>query len=179
MLFVNRRIRKRNEKIKDLVSSTGQHAFHLALQYTNDKDTAKDIVQQSLMKITEAFRVPDEGINFWFLKIVRNTALDHIRHESTKKRLAREIKTHDEQTRSLNGNDFEKNEIVNQTQTLIHTCLKKLSTEHREIIVLKDLQDYSYEQIAKILDIAKGTVMSRLHRARLALKNEVINYDTK
>jgi len=54
--------------------------------------------------------------------------------------------------------------------------LAKLSLEQREIILLKDFHGFAYGDIAEILDIPKGTVMSRLHRARMALREVLIPY---
>ena len=55
----------------------------------------------------------------------------------------------------------------------LQLALAKLSTGQRQIIVLRDYMDLSYAEIANVLEIARGTVMSRLHRARLALKEEL------
>jgi len=176
MFFSSRRISKRNKKIKDLVASTGQHAFHLALQYTNDRDIAKDIVQASLTKTLEAKDLPLEGLEYWFLRIVRNTATDFIRSKKIKTSLSEQIRQHEVSTKELKSSleILEQNDYVQKSKSTIEKALEQLSSEQREIIVLKDLHDYNYAQIAKILDLANGTVMSRLHRARLALKNEVL-----
>lgn len=176
MSFFSLGLNKRNEKIKGLVASTGQHAFQLALQYSNDTDTAKDIVQQSLLKVLGKNRLPNDGLNYWFLTIVRNTAIDLIRSEQIKQRFADEVKQHELRTKTTESTSDallqKEQRLIDKTR--IDVALKMLTIEQREIIVLRDLQDYSYKQIAIILGIAKGTVMSRLHRARLALKDEVM-----
>jgi RNA polymerase sigma-70 factor (ECF subfamily) len=57
-----------------------------------------------------------------------------------------------------------------QTTTHLETALRAISSDQRQIVVLRDYLDLSYAEIADVLDIAPGTVMSRLHRARLALR---------
>lgn len=175
MFFSLGKNKKRNAQIREVVAATGQHAFQLAMQYVQDSDAAKDIVQQSFIKLLEHKDTPQDGLNYWFLRIVRNTAIDVTRHQQSKQRLEDDIRRHDEQAKQVSSSE----EILQQAQQRqldkhkIELGLNKLKPEQREIIVLKDIHDYSYEQIAAILDVAKGTVMSRLHRARLALKHEV------
>jgi RNA polymerase sigma-70 factor (ECF subfamily) len=67
---------------------------------------------------------------------------------------------------------------ASQLSSRVERALATLSAERREIVVLRDYLDLSYAEIAKVLDIAPGTVMSRLHRARLALK-EALDNDAK
>jgi len=172
MFFYRSKINKRNQRITALVTEHGQNAFLLALQHVKDQETANDIVQQCLSKSLQQKELPEEGLGFWFLKIVRNASLDHLRGQQTKQRLSSEIKHHQEQIRS-----FEKPDNVvqlDQQKELLQNCLNQLKPEQRELIILRDYQDYSYEQIASLLDIPKGTVMSRLHRARLALREQYL-----
>jgi RNA polymerase sigma-70 factor (ECF subfamily) len=65
---------------------------------------------------------------------------------------------------------------IAQRDRQLQLALAKLSDGQRQIIVLRDYMDLSYAEIAVALEIARGTVMSRLHRARLALKEEMISH---
>jgi len=149
--------------------------MHLAMQYAGDRDSAKDIVQQSLVKVLEQRKLPSAGLKFWFLKIVRNTALDFIKQQKNQIALGSQVLQFRELQRSNTevAANYEAEERRINSSKVIELALAELSIQHREIIILKDIQGFSYEQIAEILDLAKGTVMSRLHRARLALKKVV------
>ncbi len=144
--------------------------FALAMQMLRHRDDAKDIVQSSLYTLlTSTTYDPQKGKpKHWFLKIVRNRCLDQIR-----KRAASSVEDVpvDHLPQSEKGPDL----IVEEKE--LHALLKleisRLSEEQREILLLRDFHGLSYSEIADVLSIAKGTVMSRLHRARSELRQRM------
>lgn len=156
-------------------------AFKLAAKIVNNAPDAYDVIQDAAtiaISHASAPKFGDEAFKPWFYKVVRNKAIDKIRQSQ------RELKRHDS-TLSENSEehvsthktmqDPELQLLAQQQQTDLNTALASISVEHREIVLLKDYHDFSYLQIAEILGIAKGSVMSRLHRARMALKNVLLN----
>jgi len=102
----------------------------------------------------------------WFLRVVRNHCID----------LLRRRRPEDSDTDELvhQGLDPEQTLHMEQRDRQVHGALSRLGSEPRQIIILRDFMGLSYAEIAQVLDIAPGTVMSRLHRARLALKEELL-----
>lgn len=155
-----------------------QPAYLLALQLMRDPDDALDVAQDALLRFFSTLDRIEKGrpVRPWLYAIVRNRARDLLRR--------RKVRRHDPiaaddpeagvelvSTAPRPDADAERAEL----QRRVWRALARLSESHREILVLRDYQDLSYEEIATVLKIAMGTVMSRLHRARRALREELEN----
>lgn len=131
----------------------------------NDADAA-DIVQNSALK---AFRfigsLRAESGKGWFLQIVRNTAYSFLKQRPTFEEFD-EIPDPQVDSETLVDNQM--------TAERLRTALQDLDPRFREILVLRELEELNYEEIAQLLEVPLGTVMSRLSRARLALKQKLI-----
>ena len=144
-----------------------QGALHLAAQMTGSKEQAMDIMQTALLKSLEKKNAPapqEPGYRSWFYSVVRNQSIDWLRHN---KRFVHEDSV-DQQKSQTDAPDQLLE--LQQRNRLLHDALENLSSEQREIIYLKDFHELSYAEIADVLGIEAGTVMSRLHRARQALR---------
>ena len=62
---------------------------------------------------------------------------------------------------------------MQQIQRIVQKAIDELELDHKEVVVLRDIEDFSYEEIAQILNIADGTTKSRLHRARMVVKEKL------
>jgi RNA polymerase sigma-70 factor (ECF subfamily) len=140
----------------------GAHA--LAIQILGNADDAADAVHDSLEKVLrqpQAYR-PEKGpFKPWFLRMVRNRCID----------LLRKRRPGDDRVDEIADSGLGPEMAVEKAQRddALNNALASLETDQREIIVLRDYMDLRYAEIAGVLDIAPGTVMSRLHRARIAL----------
>jgi RNA polymerase sigma-70 factor (ECF subfamily) len=155
-------------------------AFKLAAKIVNNAPDAHDVIQDAAtiaISHSGAPKFSDKAFKPWFYKVVRNKAIDKIRSSQ------RELNRHDQASSenieehvdtNKTMQDPETQLLERQRQNNLNAALATISIEHREIILLKDYHDFSYLQIAEILGIAKGAVMSRLHRARMALKNALL-----
>ncbi len=154
-----------------LTLSRGAHA--LATQILGNPDDAADAVQDALASVlgkTDAYDEFRGPLKPWFLRVVRNRCLDQLRRRRPGDLPVEElIDTRNTPEQALQ---------VAQRDAALQRALAVISVDHREIIVLRDYLDLPYAEIAAVLRIAPGTVMSRLHRARLALK-EVLEVDVK
>ena len=152
-------------RIEELSNS----GFSLAVQLLRNRDDAADAVQDALHTVLCKRRSfdPNRGeIRAWFLKIVRNRCLDllrrHARRQTEPNRLA-----------ALPAAIEDRPDVVaekRETMQLLMQQLMSMSQDQREIILLRDYHDLSYAEVAEVLSIPAGTVMSRLHRARIELK---------
>ena len=149
-------------------------AYNLARWLTRNEHDAQDMVQEAYLrafKFLDAFQGADARA--WLLTIVRNvcyTWLQQNRAHDTTTLFDEEI--HSGDSDSLNPATLA---LKNADHEIIKTALDQLSAEFREVVVLRELEGFSYKGIADIASIPAGTVMSRLARARARLKDLVVN----
>ncbi|MDX2427289.1 MAG: sigma-70 family RNA polymerase sigma factor [Xanthomonadales bacterium] len=149
----------------------GNGAHALALQMLGNTDDATDAVQDAFVKVLKkpgAYDANAGPLTPWFLRVVRNHCIDLIRRRRPEGANAVEL--------SDPGPGPDSALEGAQRDQLLKHALARLSVEQRQIIVLRDYMDLSYAEIADVLEIAGGTVMSRLHRARMALKEELTSH---
>ena len=146
-------------------------ALHLAMQITGSRDEAMDILQSAVLKSMEHKNAPrpeEAGYRAWFYRVVHNQAIDWLRSNR------KFVDNAGLEDASGEADETERQLDQERRKVLLHKALNSLKPEQREIICLKDFHDLSYDDIAEIMSIEKGTVMSRLHRARMALKHELV-----
>lgn len=141
--------------------------FNFACWLTQDRTEAEELVQETFMKALQGFRSFEQGTNFraWVFRILRNTFL------TTRAGL----KVHDslDEDGAFEPETTETPELLvlaRVSRESIHQALEQLPARFREVILLCDLEDMSYQEIAETLAIPTGTVMSRLSRARKAMR---------
>ena len=161
----------KNHEMQQQLVQLGNGAHALATQILGNADDAADAVHDAFAKVLrkpEAYN-PDKGpLKPWFLRVVRNRCVDLIRRR-------RPVDADVDQLIDP-GVGPERALVMEQRDQQLQQALAKLSDGQRQIIVLRDYMNLSYAEIADVLDIAGGTVMSRLHRARMALKEELTRH---
>lgn len=161
---------KKDDMQQQLVE-LGNGAHALATQMLGNADDAADVVHDAFARALSSPAAYDSGkgsLKPWFLRIVRNRCLD----------LLRRRRPTDSKIDLLAEEGAGPQTLAERAERdqALQTALSRLNKGQREIIVLRDYMDLSYVEIAGTLDIAPGTVMSRLHRARLALKEELSSH---
>jgi RNA polymerase sigma-70 factor, ECF subfamily len=156
-----------------LVRAHEARALAVAAALLGDGDEAADAVQDAFVKAYGALHRLDEGTDFgaWFGRILRNHCLDRLRSPSRRRRVRLEQRVVDavRWTEPEGATAVEADELA----MAVRTALVGLSAEHREILVMKEIEDMSYADIARTMGIPPGTVASRLHHARAALRRIV------
>lgn len=142
--------------------------YNFAHWLTQDRASAEDLVQETYMKALRGFSSFRQGTNFraWIYKILRNTFL------TTQSGLKASV-SFDNDDDAIEPTVAETPESVLLTrveQKMIQAALEELPLKFREIILLCDLEEMSYREIGETLGIPPGTVMSRLSRARKAMR---------
>ncbi len=150
--------------------------YNLALNYVKNPEEAKDLTQDIFVNVYRAMPTLREESKFsaWLYRIAVNKCRNRYNRLSRRGFFRNQSLDDEKSTIQLKGEKepetaLEKEDIVNQVRTGINS-LKK--TE-RDILVLRDLQDLSYEEISEILEMPLGTVKSKLNRARAALKSQL------
>jgi len=160
-----------------LVEKYRREAFSHAFALLGNQDDALDACQDSFAKAFVAIPGLRELPQFypWFYCILRNRCLNLLARRQTSDRY-REAQQHDAaQTMDAvtPGHRLEQQE----EQQRVQRALASLRPEHREILLMKYVQEHRYEEIAAILGIPRGTVMSRLYHARMALRAAYLKPD--
>ncbi len=144
-------------------------AYNLARWLTRNEHDAQDVVQEAYLRALRFFDSYNGGdAKSWLLGIVRNTCFTLLRRE--KRNLT--VAVFDEATHSSNVDRPNQEEALVEAakRTILRDCIERLPEEFREIVVMRELEEMSYRQIAEVAGVPTGTVMSRLSRARKRLE---------
>jgi len=152
--------------------------FGYALTLTRDSTKAEDLVQETYLRATRAANQPQLNGNLkaWLFVIMRNAWLNQLRHDQNGPRFV-ELDTN-EQSDETRGNPH----VVylrKLEREQVRAAIENLPQAYREIVVLRDIEGFSYQEIAMVLDCPAGTVMSRLGRARAKLRDSLSVWQAK
>ena len=163
---------RQNLKLQDTdLESLSYQGLGVAMQLLNHREDAMDVVQESLRKLVHGgqFNGKLGTHRSWFLMVVRNGSLDVLRRR----------KPHDAEALANQADNNKTPDVAterNELTELLKRELNSMPQDQQEIILLRDHQDLSYSEIAEVLAMPAGTVMSRLHRARNELRNRMKKY---
>jgi RNA polymerase sigma-70 factor (ECF subfamily) len=148
--------------------------YNLAHWLTQNQEEAEDLVQETYLKALKGFDSFQPGTNFraWMYRILRNTFLTSRTGLSAKMTVALDL---DEDSAELPvTSDTPESVLLAQAdQQLVRDSLDQLPEVYREVILLCDMEEMSYQEIAESIGIPIGTVMSRLSRARKAMRESI------
>ena len=144
-------------------------AYNLARWLTRNEQDAEDIVQEAYLRAFRFFDSFNGGDGkVWLLAIVRNTCLTWRRRESQMAKVSFDEETHgpSDAAATVEGR------LVDEVSTeQLRSCMDSLPLEYREILVMRELEEMPYRDIAGVLSLPIGTVMSRLSRGRRRLQD--------
>ncbi len=159
--------------------------FNFAYHLTYNEEDANDLVQETFLKAFRFINSFDSGTNAkaWLFKILKNGFINEYRRKKKEPNKVdyEDIIAYKDADEEKGGVAFDLREDIfdGMMGDEITVALDKLPVDFKTIILLCDIEEFSYEEIAKILDIPIGTVRSRLHRARNALKESLKEYAEK
>ena len=161
------------DALEELARRMRGPAYVLALQLVGNRDDALDIAQDALLRLFQHLgRVtPERPVRPWLFAIVRNRARDLWRSRAARPNESLDARPDLAAQLTATAADPEQQAARRQQAHRIWTVIGSLSDAHREILILRDFHDLAYAEIAQVLGIPTGTVMSRLHAARVALRN--------
>lgn len=150
-----------------------EQLYNFAHWLTQDRTEAEDLVQETYAKALRGFHSFQQGTNFraWMFRILRNTFLTS--RTGLKAKSSVELDSVDGQDLLTVPTTPESVLIERLQKEALQRALDELPLHFREILLLCELEEMSYQEISQALDIPMGTVMSRLSRARKALRDEL------
>lgn len=147
--------------------------YNFAHWLTQDRAEAEDLVQETYAKALKGFRSFQQGTNFraWIYQILRNTFLT----SRTGLKYSSSVSLEEEAPENLVvATDTPESILLQRSdQELVQEALSKIAVPYREVLLLCEFEEMSYQEISSTLAIPIGTVMSRLSRARRALRDTV------
>jgi RNA polymerase sigma-70 factor, ECF subfamily len=157
--------------------------YGYALILTRDQTAAEDLVQETYLRAVRAFGqlTPNSNLKGWLFVIMRNAWLNQLRHSRSGPRF---VELNDDEVGFVHQNDriSEDPHVVylrKVEREQIRVAIANLPELYREIIVLRDLEGFSYQEIATMLECPAGTVMSRLGRARAKLRHALASWQPR
>lgn len=162
-----------NSAWEDLLQNHTRKIYSLCYRFTGRRSEAEDLTQEVFIKIFQTLKTFDAAqgaFPTWLARVARNHLVDHYRR--TKK--DRVTSSLEDELGSLEEKPSPTVEPVAQVESrehkeLLQQALDRLSPDLREAVILRDLQDLDYDEIAQVLGVPEGTVKSRINRGRLEL----------
>jgi len=153
------------------VKQNMKRAYFSALGLLGSHDGAMDVTQEAFIRAYRNYKSYNNEKKFftWYYRILKNLCLNFIRDRKSKNETEYIEFKENEHSQSKPGEAIENKELVEKLQEAI----EELDFDDREVIILKEFEDYTYKEIAKILKIPVGSVMSRLFYARKKLADKL------
>jgi RNA polymerase sigma-70 factor (ECF subfamily) len=165
---------------EDLVRQFNRRIYNICYRFTGSPDQAEDLTQEVFIRMyrsLDSYDAEKAAFTTWITTMTRNLLVDHFRktkHDRMTDSLESTV-TGDEDGPTL-GDQIQDSAVTpdarmasQETRQLVHRSLQKLSPELREAVILRDLQDMDYRDIAQVLKVPEGTVKSRINRGRTEL----------
>ncbi len=167
----------------ELVSRYQDRLFNSVVRLVDNAEDARDVVQEAFLHAYQSLHAfkGDSLFFTWLYRIAVNTAISMKR----KQRHVLRIQPGGEDKNAIDPLDpSESNRPghaieMAEEERKVHDALGKLSTEHRAVLVMKDMEGMKYEEMAEVLGVPVGTIRSRLHRARLEIRELLVNAEKR
>ncbi len=159
--------------------------YNFALRLTSDPSDAEDLVQDTIVKAYRFFSSYEKGTNAkaWLFRILKNSYINNYRKQSKQPNQVDydEVSSFYETIRAdrTDTSDLEDKMFRELIDDDISNALEELPEDFRTVVLLCDVEGFTYEEIANMLDVPIGTIRSRLHRGRNLLKAQLKEYAEK
>ena len=160
---------------EQIVRQNWRKVFNVAYKFVGKHDEAEDLTQDIFLKIFKALASFDRRANFqtWIISISRNLCIDHYRSvRKERQTIARDVDSNDLQPVATERGPYAQAEHQD-LRAQLRQALETLPVTLRTAVVLRDLQELSYQEIADQLGLPEGTVKSRINRGRTELARQV------
>jgi RNA polymerase sigma-70 factor (ECF subfamily) len=165
-------------RFEEEVLELSDQVYRVARRLVSTREEAEDLVQDTYARAFRSWRsyTPGTNLRAWLLRILTNLNIDRGRREqrtpATQPMEEGDYFLYNKLEESA-GSDDEERVVERLSQEGVVQALSAVPHDFRDVIVLVDIGDFSYQEAAQILDIPIGTVMSRLHRGRRVLKSQL------
>ncbi|RCX16524.1 RNA polymerase RpoE-like sigma-24 subunit [Anaerobacterium chartisolvens] len=165
------------EAFEQLIAGYQKRVFNIALKMIGNPEDASELAQETFIRVFKSIgKFKEESLfSTWIYRIATNICLDELRKRKGKKEISldEDIKLENgEVSRQIEDTGPSPEAVAerNELRRKVNDAIGLLTEEHRLVIIMRDIQGFSYEEIAKITGCPEGTVKSRINRARQSLK---------
>ena len=165
---------------EDFVRLYNRRIYNLCYRFTNSADDAQDLTQEVFIRVYRtmaSYNIEKGAFNTWLTTLARNLLVDHFRR-SKQERVTDSMDAglrEEEDSLSLSDQITDTRPAPDdrlaskEAQKMVQAALARISPDLREAVILRDLQDMDYKEIAVVLRVPEGTVKSRINRGRMEL----------
>ena len=159
---------------EELVRQHTRQVYGLCFRFTNSAQEAQDLTQDVFLRVfktIKTFRSAEGSFHTWLARVTRNLLIDHYRR-TRQERVTDSIEEQLPMLQEKGGSAAARPDQAlagQEASEILQATLQKLSPDLREAVILRDLQEMEYREIAEVLDIPEGTVKSRINRGRAEL----------
>ena len=182
-----RKLRERDERaFRDMVEQYGDRVFNLTYRMLGNREEAEDLAQEvfiTVFKSIESFR-GDSKLSTWLYRITANHCKNRIkylarRHDRDRAELDDRVDGGSAGAALAAPRPAPRPDVQlegAEMEQILQAAIAELDDDQRMLVILRDVEDLSYEEICAITELPEGTVKSRLHRARLALRKKLLKH---
>ena len=179
------RLKRRDEAaFTELMQLYQVKVFHLLFRMLGDKEEARDVAQDvfyTVFKSIDSFR-GDSKLSTWIYRVATNHCKNRIKYLGRRARGQKQEFNELSEQDAVESGTMQTSAAIErpdqavegmESESIVQRALAQLDEEHRTLVVMRDIEGLSYEEVQSVTGLAEGTVKSRLHRARLQLKQLV------
>ena len=182
--FIARLAARDERAFNELVVLYQERVFRILLRMLGRRDEAEDMAQEVFVQVFKAvgsFR-GDSKLSTWIYRIAVNLCKNRVKYLKRRKSDAQdEYESLADRSALTSGSGYTSGDIARpdhmlegmQLERAVQLCIVELEPDFREVLILRDVEDLSYEEVCEVTGLPEGTVKSRLHRARAMLKQAV------
>lgn len=169
-----------DEAFARLMQDNEKRIYNLTLRMTGNPEDAMDLAQEAFLNAWRGLKFfkGDSAFSTWVYRLASNACIDHLRRKKRRQDIDLPIPTHEEEDsqpdipddRFRPEQELERQEL----RRAVAQGLEQLSDEHRQVLVMREINGLSYQEIADVLALEAGTVKSRLARARISLRKILV-----
>ena len=158
-----------------LMAMHEKRMYAVALRMFANREDAQDCLQEAMLRIYRAISgfKGQSSFSTWVYRITMNTCLDEMRRKKNRPSTSLDNLLDQGWSPSDGGNAPERSAIQTETRQMLAGAIRELPEDMRSAIVLRDVQGYSYDEIAQMLDVNVGTIKSRISRGREKLREKL------
>lgn len=165
-----------DEAFAQLMQDNEKRIYNLTLRMTGNPDDAMDLAQEAFLNAWRGLKFfkGDSTFSTWVYRLASNACIDHLRRKKRRQDIDLPMPMDEEDDRppDIPDDRFQPERELERQELRNAVCsgLEQLSDEHRQVLVMREINGLSYQEIANVLDLEAGTVKSRIARARNSLR---------